>query len=981
MTERESPYLWSTTAAINASVDPSINFAEFQLPSTLNNSGRSVMAALGRLLKDTNGSITSGGSANAYTLTINGTQAAYADGQKYSFKANFSNTGTATLNVTNADGTAIGVKAIRVVTASGELALPANAIRSGGRYLLQYDTAANSAAGAFILINPNPSSLVSPTITDADGNAVVIYFDCDTTGATDASTALQAKIAILEAGKGGIIQLPPGIIRLDSGVDFVKGSVIVRGTGWEDYSGSHGQFTTLSTQRGTQGTYVYQTSGSFSPFRVANTANHVEFRDIAFIQSQPADAGGWAPTTYQACIHFTNTGTNGGTGHVENCLFWGVYAGVRIGNATGNAGAVTGDRVFGFCFAYCWKIEYAVDAVKLTNFHFWNGYLQALNNIQAYAYLNASAIICVRADNPIISNGLILGFKDGILFEATTGNGVTSNFKLSNIDCDVNVNGIRSIGNGIIGEASNVTTNNASIAGSYGVYISDNSGTYSFANLKTANSGLNGIKLVGGGSSLAVSNLRVIGYNQDSSGSSTVHAVSAASGDTVTVAGEFVTSGGGSSGATGGSGTFNLGLSSMALAPYAVGDILYASSASRLSKLSDVATGNVLLSGGVTTAPAYGKVTFGHMSATANRLFGTGGTTSGVEVTVNSPLSLSGGALSIGFGTGVGTFLATPTSANLAAAVTDETGSGLLVFGTAPAISNPTITTAFTATGLVTNASLANMANGTVKGRSTAGAGVPEDIVLAALLQNYLTGLGLTYASTTTFTVAAGIAADSTNAVMMPLASALTKSTSAWAVGSGNGGIDTGTIANTTWYHVWLIRRSDTGVMDVLFSTSATAPTMPTNYDAKRRVGMVLTDGSAHFVQWVQDGDRFRWSTPVAAFATVTNPGTSAVTRTLAGIPTGVRVQADIVVAADGIADQPGGVYVSDLSVADVAADGTTFTIDVYNGSGSINVVGAPHSVMTNTSAQVRTRLQLSGASTHLNITVLGWADRRGRDG
>lgn len=45
-----------------------------------------------------------------------------------------------------------------------------------------------------------------------------------------------------------------------------------------------------------------------------------------------------------------------------------------------------------------------------------------------------------------------------------------------------------------------------------------------------------------------------------------------------------------------------------------------------------------------------------------------------------------------GLGTGVSTFLATPSSANLASAVTGETGSGALVFGTAPAISNPTIT-------------------------------------------------------------------------------------------------------------------------------------------------------------------------------------------------------------------------------------------------------------------------------------------------
>jgi hypothetical protein len=45
-----------------------------------------------------------------------------------------------------------------------------------------------------------------------------------------------------------------------------------------------------------------------------------------------------------------------------------------------------------------------------------------------------------------------------------------------------------------------------------------------------------------------------------------------------------------------------------------------------------------------------------------------------------------------GLGTGVATFLATPSSANLAAALTDETGSGANVFGTSPTISSPTIT-------------------------------------------------------------------------------------------------------------------------------------------------------------------------------------------------------------------------------------------------------------------------------------------------
>ncbi len=43
-----------------------------------------------------------------------------------------------------------------------------------------------------------------------------------------------------------------------------------------------------------------------------------------------------------------------------------------------------------------------------------------------------------------------------------------------------------------------------------------------------------------------------------------------------------------------------------------------------------------------------------------------------------------------GLGAGVATFLATPSSANLLAAVTDETGTGALVFGTSPTVTTPT---------------------------------------------------------------------------------------------------------------------------------------------------------------------------------------------------------------------------------------------------------------------------------------------------
>ena len=46
-----------------------------------------------------------------------------------------------------------------------------------------------------------------------------------------------------------------------------------------------------------------------------------------------------------------------------------------------------------------------------------------------------------------------------------------------------------------------------------------------------------------------------------------------------------------------------------------------------------------------------------------------------------------------GLGAGVATFLATPSSANLATAVTGETGSGALVFGTSPTLVTPLLGT------------------------------------------------------------------------------------------------------------------------------------------------------------------------------------------------------------------------------------------------------------------------------------------------
>ncbi|PZA12474.1 hypothetical protein DNX69_10900 [Rhodopseudomonas palustris] len=257
---------------------------------------------------------------------------------------------------------------------------------------------------------------------------------------------------------------------------------------------------------------------------------------------------------------------------------------------------------------------------------------------------------------------------------------------------------------------------------------------------------------------------------------------------------------------------------------------------------------------------------------------------------------------------------------------------------------------------------------------------------IGAPLRGHLYGLALANSvadPANDIDIGAGEAASTeADPVLMVLQAGITKRLDAtWSAGSNQGGLDAGAAADGT-YHIWIIRRSDTGAVDALLSTSASAPTMPSGYDQKRRVGSILRR-SGSIVGFVQDGDVFRLKSMINDVA-AENPGTSAVTRTIS-VPLGLRVEAELVVGfVDGAGNNynnPGAIYISDLAADDVVPTIVSGVSAVcYPSFASSQQNAAPVMVFTNPSAQVRSRIYTSGVNTTLVINTRGWRDRRGRE-
>lgn len=338
---------------------------------------------------------------------------------------------------------------------------------------------------------------------------------------------------------------------------------------------------------------------------------------------------------------------------------------------------------------------------------------------------------------------------------------------------------------------------------------------------------------------------------------------------------------------------------------------------------------------------------------------------------------------------------------NVIAGVFQFNGNSILTSATGqPLDSDLTAIAALATNGLIARTGTGTMATRSITGTAnriavTNGdgvAGAPTitltgdiDTIAAAgvsAFSNYLSGLTLANNVTDAVNdidIAVGVAMDSTNTGFMNLTSALTKRLdAAWAVGTNQGGRDTGSIADGTW-HMFLIKRTDTGVVDVLFSISPTAPTMPSPYTLFRRIGSVIR-AAGTIIAFIQDGDRFAITNFFNDVSTV-NPGTSAILATLT-LPVGIRVRALVMQALIETAGNSTAYHmlVSDPAVADVAPSVTLFSNIMQN---DVALAGsrasAWYEVFSNVSAQVRYRMSASSATLTVRLSSRGWIDTRGR--
>jgi len=253
--------------------------------------------------------------------------------------------------------------------------------------------------------------------------------------------------------------------------------------------------------------------------------------------------------------------------------------------------------------------------------------------------------------------------------------------------------------------------------------------------------------------------------------------------------------------------------------------------------------------------------------------------------------------------------------------------------------------------------------------------------------QYYINGLKLAYVSATTMTVSAGSCSNSTNvndiSVGLALNVAATQSgvtpvaagTGAVTINTavnGAGGLDTGVMANDTFYAVFAIGDSF-GVEpgSAMISASATAPTMPSGYDMFFRIGYIKSSGAAAILAFRQDGyglDRWMWyDAPIATDITSGSSATYAAVDCSDGLPAATPTMVNFYCAFTPTAGDDTLVLVPGTSTA---------TLGYATMSGSVAAVAVTGNLICPTDAPLTDAIDYKVTGSAVAISVAAYLDQ-----
>lgn len=307
---------------------------------------------------------------------------------------------------------------------------------------------------------------------------------------------------------------------------------------------------------------------------------------------------------------------------------------------------------------------------------------------------------------------------------------------------------------------------------------------------------------------------------------------------------------------------------------------------------------------GVTTSTGTGNVVLSNSPTLVTPALGT---PSSATLTNATGLPISTGVS--GLGSGVATFLATPSSANLAAAVSDETGTGALVFANSPtlvtpALGTPSSATLTNATGLPISTGVSGLGSNVATFLAT-----PSSANLAAALTDETgTGANVFANSPTLVTPTLGTPASATltNATGLPLTTGVTgilpianggTATATPALVAGSGVSISGTWPNQTI--------SATGTGGTITSVTASSP-LASSGGTTPNISLSSTTGSGAVVL----ASSPTLVTPVLgtpSSATLTNATGLPISTGVSGLGTGIATALAVNVGSAGAPVVNGG--------------------------------------------------------------------------